>query len=150
MSRVSFRRGDKPRGFISRIYARRAARFSRPQQSEAIYKLIGYDSLRALLSHLGPLGFPPPSRHPSLNLFRLVCAHAHLIGSSISHRFALALYRKLYARIPTERILKPFENEAHVVTLVPPNSSIERFNICLYCVQHLFFLSTNKFNVNTK
>jgi len=42
-------------GFISRIYEWSAARLSRPQQSEAIYKLIGYDdSLRALLSHLIP------------------------------------------------------------------------------------------------
>lgn len=48
-------------GFISRIYEWSAARLSRPQQSEAIYKLIGYDdSLRALLSHLGP---PPSPSH---------------------------------------------------------------------------------------
>lgn len=83
-------------GFILRIYEWSAAHLSRPQQSEAIYKLIGYDdSLRALLSHLG---LPTLLTFSSLNLFRLVRAHAHLIGSSISRSFILALYRKLHAR----------------------------------------------------
>jgi len=98
-------------GFISRIYEWSAAHLSRPQQSEAIYKLIGYDdSLRALLSHLGP---PPFLSHLLFAEFISFGPRTRPSNWLICLSLFRSLYRKLYARTSSERILKPFENEVH-------------------------------------